>query len=100
VAEEVLHQLANPGRVASSARGYLSRQIAERLVLTLKTVSNHIQNIYMKIAAEMASNGRAAIRLTLRRSYEYLYRHGTIAGRLCRSGMRAEVISARTARSG
>jgi HD-GYP domain-containing protein (c-di-GMP phosphodiesterase class II) len=31
------------------ARGYSSRQIAERLVVTPKTVSNHIQNIYLKI---------------------------------------------------
>jgi pimeloyl-ACP methyl ester carboxylesterase len=45
-----------------------------------------------QLAAEMASNDRAAIRLNLRRSYEYLYRHGTVAGRLCRSGVRAEVV--------
>ena len=45
-----------------------------------------------RLAAEMASNDRAAIRLTLRRSFEYLYRHGTIAGRLCRPGVRAEVV--------
>ena len=45
-----------------------------------------------RLAAEMASNDRAAIRLTLRRSFEYLCRHGTIAGRLCRSGVRAEVV--------
>jgi pimeloyl-ACP methyl ester carboxylesterase len=45
-----------------------------------------------RLAAEMASNDRTAIRLTLRRSYEYLYRHGTIAGRLCRSGVQAEVV--------
>ena len=31
------------------ARGYSNRQIAERLVVTPKTVSNHIQHIYMKI---------------------------------------------------
>ena len=45
-----------------------------------------------RLAAEMASNDRASIRLTLRRSFEYLYRHGTIAGRLCRPGVRAEVV--------
>jgi pimeloyl-ACP methyl ester carboxylesterase len=45
-----------------------------------------------RLAAEMASNDPAAVRLTLRRSYEYLYRHGTIAGRLCRSGVPAEVV--------
>jgi pimeloyl-ACP methyl ester carboxylesterase len=45
-----------------------------------------------RLAAEMASNDRAAVRLSLRRSYEYLYRHGTLAGRLCRSGVRAEVV--------
>jgi pimeloyl-ACP methyl ester carboxylesterase len=44
------------------------------------------------LAAEMASNNRAAVRLTLRRSYQYLYRYGTIAGRLCRSGVPAEVV--------
>jgi DNA-binding CsgD family transcriptional regulator len=31
------------------ARGYSSREIAERLVLTPKTVSNHIEHIYLKI---------------------------------------------------
>ena len=40
-----------------------------------------------RLAAEMASNDRAAIRLTLRRSFEYLYRHGRslagCAGRVC-----------------
>jgi pimeloyl-ACP methyl ester carboxylesterase len=45
-----------------------------------------------RLAAEMARNDRAAIRLTLRRSFEYPYRHGTIAGRLCRSAVRAEVV--------
>ena len=45
-----------------------------------------------RLAAEMATNHRAAVRLTLRRSYEYLYRHGTIAGRLCRSSVPAEVV--------
>jgi pimeloyl-ACP methyl ester carboxylesterase len=45
-----------------------------------------------RLAAEMASNDRAAIRLNLRGSYEYLYRHGTIAGRLCGSGVPAEIV--------
>lgn len=45
-----------------------------------------------RLAAEMASNDRAAIRLNLRRSYQYLYKHGTVAGRLYRSGVRAEVV--------
>jgi pimeloyl-ACP methyl ester carboxylesterase len=45
-----------------------------------------------RLAAEMASNDRPAIRLSLRRSYDYLYKHGTLAGRLCRSGVRAEVV--------
>jgi pimeloyl-ACP methyl ester carboxylesterase len=45
-----------------------------------------------RLAAEMASNDRASVRLTLRRSYEYLYEHGTIAGRLCRSGVPADVV--------
>jgi DNA-binding CsgD family transcriptional regulator len=31
------------------ARGYSAKQIAERLVVTQKTASNHIQHIYMKI---------------------------------------------------
>jgi DNA-binding NarL/FixJ family response regulator len=31
------------------ARGYSSREIAERLVVTPKTVSNHIEHIYLKI---------------------------------------------------
>lgn len=45
-----------------------------------------------RLAAEMASSKRSDIRTNLRRSYEYLYRHGTLAGRLCRSGARAEVV--------
>jgi pimeloyl-ACP methyl ester carboxylesterase len=45
-----------------------------------------------RLAAEMASNDRAAVRLNLRRSYDYLYKHGTLAGRLSRSGVRAEVV--------
>src|SRR4051794_33493582 len=40
----------------------------------------------------MASNDRAAIRLNLRSSYQYLYKHGTVAGRLCQAGVRAEVV--------
>jgi pimeloyl-ACP methyl ester carboxylesterase len=45
-----------------------------------------------QLAAEMASNNRTDIRINLRRSYQYLYKHGTLAGRLCRSGVRAEVV--------
>jgi pimeloyl-ACP methyl ester carboxylesterase len=45
-----------------------------------------------KLAAEMASNDRKDIRITLRRSYQYMYRHGTLAGRLCESGVQAEVV--------
>ena len=44
------------------------------------------------LAAEMASNDRSDIRLNLRRSYQYLYKYGTLAGRLCRSGAHAEVV--------
>jgi pimeloyl-ACP methyl ester carboxylesterase len=45
-----------------------------------------------RLAAEMASNDRADIRTNLRRWYRYVYRHGTLAGRLCRSGVQAEVV--------
>ena len=45
-----------------------------------------------QLAAEMASNDRSDIRINLRRSYQYLYRYGTLAGRLCGSGVRAEVV--------
>jgi len=45
-----------------------------------------------QLAAEMASNDRSDIRINLRRSYQYLYKHGTLAGRLCRSGVRTEVV--------
>src|SRR5690349_15967065 len=45
-----------------------------------------------RLAAEMASNDRSDIRINLRQSYRYLYRYGTLAGRLCRSGVRAEVV--------
>jgi DNA-binding NarL/FixJ family response regulator len=31
------------------ARGYSNKQIAQRLVITPKTVSNHLQNLYLKI---------------------------------------------------
>jgi pimeloyl-ACP methyl ester carboxylesterase len=40
----------------------------------------------------MASNNRTDIRINLRQSYQYLYKHGTLAARLCRSGVRAEVV--------
>lgn len=45
-----------------------------------------------RLAAEMASNDRVDIRANLRRWYEYVYRHGTLAGRLCRSGVQTEVV--------
>ena len=45
-----------------------------------------------RLAVEMASSNRSDIRINLRRSYQYLYKHGTLAGRLCRSGVRAEVV--------
>jgi pimeloyl-ACP methyl ester carboxylesterase len=44
------------------------------------------------LAAEMASNDRSDIRINLRRFYRYLYEHGSLAGRLCRSGAHAEVV--------
>jgi HD-GYP domain-containing protein (c-di-GMP phosphodiesterase class II) len=53
------------------ARGYSSRQIAERLVLTPKTVSNHIQNIYLKIdVSSRASATHFAIQHALVGSFE------------------------------
>jgi pimeloyl-ACP methyl ester carboxylesterase len=45
-----------------------------------------------RLAAEMARSDRSDIRTNLRRSYEHLYKHGTLAGRLCRSGVQAEVV--------
>jgi pimeloyl-ACP methyl ester carboxylesterase len=45
-----------------------------------------------RLAAEMASNSHSDIRTNLRRWYRYVYRHGTLAGRLCRSGIQAEVV--------
>jgi pimeloyl-ACP methyl ester carboxylesterase len=45
-----------------------------------------------RLAAEMASSNRSDIRLNLRRSYEHLYRYGTLTGRLCRSGVPADVV--------
>ena len=44
------------------------------------------------LVAEMASNDRSDIRTNLRRWYRYAFRHGTLAGRLCRSGVQAEVV--------
>lgn len=44
------------------------------------------------LAAEMASNNRGDIRIALRRSYQYLYRYGTLAPRLCQSGVQAEIV--------
>jgi pimeloyl-ACP methyl ester carboxylesterase len=49
-------------------------------------------NLVERLAAEMRSNDRSDIRTNLRRWYRYLYRHGTLAGRLCRSGVQAEVV--------
>jgi pimeloyl-ACP methyl ester carboxylesterase len=45
-----------------------------------------------RLAAEMATNSRSDIRINLRRTYQYLYKHGTLAGRLCQSGARAEIV--------
>ena len=45
-----------------------------------------------RLAAEMASNDRSDIRTNLRRWYSYVHRHGTLVGRLCRSGVQAEVV--------
>jgi pimeloyl-ACP methyl ester carboxylesterase len=45
-----------------------------------------------RLAAEMASNDGSDIRLILRRTYQYLYRYGTVAGRLCQAGVQAEVV--------
>jgi pimeloyl-ACP methyl ester carboxylesterase len=44
------------------------------------------------LAAEMATNNRADVRLHLRRYFAYLHRYGTLAGRLCESGAQAEVV--------
>lgn len=44
------------------------------------------------LAAEMASAARKDVRLTTRRYFEYLDTHGTLVGRLCRSGVSAEVV--------
>jgi HD-GYP domain-containing protein (c-di-GMP phosphodiesterase class II) len=53
------------------ARGYSSRQIAERLVLTPKTVSNHIEHIYLKInVSSRASATHFAMRHGLVGSFE------------------------------
>jgi pimeloyl-ACP methyl ester carboxylesterase len=45
-----------------------------------------------RLAAEMASSDRSDIRTNLHRSYEHLHKHGTLAGRLCRSGAQAEIV--------
>jgi pimeloyl-ACP methyl ester carboxylesterase len=45
-----------------------------------------------RLAAEMASSNRSDIRLNLRGSYAHLYKYGTLAGRLCRSGVQAEIV--------
>jgi pimeloyl-ACP methyl ester carboxylesterase len=58
-----------------------------------KMLRGHVpEDAVDRLAAEMASSNRTDIRINLRRSYQYLYKHGTLAGRLCRSGVRAEVV--------
>jgi DNA-binding NarL/FixJ family response regulator len=42
------------------ARGFTNRQIAEQLVLSVRTVERHIENIYEKIGAH-GKAGRAAV---------------------------------------
>ena len=42
------------------------------------------------LAAEMATCNRGEVRLALRRCFDYLDRHGTLAGGLCRSGVNAD----------
>jgi pimeloyl-ACP methyl ester carboxylesterase len=44
------------------------------------------------LAAEMATNNRTDVRIHLRRYYQYLHRYGTLADRLCESGVQAEVV--------
>jgi pimeloyl-ACP methyl ester carboxylesterase len=44
------------------------------------------------LAAEMATNDRVDIRIHLRRYYQYLHRYGTLAPRLCQSGVQAEIV--------
>jgi pimeloyl-ACP methyl ester carboxylesterase len=44
------------------------------------------------LAAEMATNDRVHIRIHLRRYFDYLRRYGTLAPRLCESGVQAEVV--------
>ena len=44
------------------------------------------------LAAEMATCNRGEVRLALRRCFDYLDRHGTLAGGLCRSGVNADVV--------
>jgi DNA-binding CsgD family transcriptional regulator len=53
------------------ARGYSNKQIAQRLVITPKTVSNHLQHIYVKIdVSSRASATHFAIRRGLVGSFE------------------------------
>jgi pimeloyl-ACP methyl ester carboxylesterase len=40
----------------------------------------------------MATCNRGDVRLALRRCFEYLDRHGTLAGRFCGSGVSADVV--------
>ena len=44
------------------------------------------------LSAEMATNSRVDIRIHLRRYYQYLHRHGTLAPRLCEAAVRSEVV--------
>ena len=53
------------------ARGYSNKQIAQRLVITPKTVSNHLQHIYLKIdVSSRASATHFAIQRGLVGSFE------------------------------
>ena len=53
------------------ARGYSNKQIAQRLVITPKTVSNHLQHIYVKIdVSSRASATHFAIQRGLVGSFE------------------------------
>jgi DNA-binding NarL/FixJ family response regulator len=53
------------------ARGFSNKQIAQRLVITPKTVSNHLQHIYLKIdVSSRASATHFAIQRGLVGSFE------------------------------
>jgi pimeloyl-ACP methyl ester carboxylesterase len=58
-----------------------------------KMLKGHVPDDQVeRLADEMASSNPSDIRINLRRSYQHLYKHGTLAGRLCRSGVQAEVV--------